>query len=145
MTRLQRGGEDRGALSLELAVLFPVLLVLLALVVVAHRVSQAGIVVDSAARAAARAASLERDGATARSKAVAVANSTLADQGIRCVSSSVDVPTGGFQAPLGTPATVTVTVVCNVNLSDAAFPGAPGTKTLRSSFSSPIDPYRQRS
>ncbi|WP_063794273.1 TadE/TadG family type IV pilus assembly protein [Kitasatospora sp. MBT63] len=144
LSRLRRPARDRGALSLEFAVLIPAVFVLIGLIAIAGRVTGAGNTVDSAARAAARAASLERDGATARSKAQAVANDMLAGQGIRCVSSSVDVPTAGFQAPLGTAASVTVTVTCQVNLADIAFPGAPGTKQLRASFTSPLDPYRQR-
>lgn len=135
---------DRGSLSLEAAILYPVLLMALLLVVAAGRSHLAGNAVDDAAREAARAASLERDAAAARSAGNQVAQQTLQDQGLQCVSLSVDVPTGGFAAQLGTPASVTVTVSCTVDLSDLTIPGVPGTTTVTSTFTSPIDPYRGR-
>ncbi|MER5352602.1 TadE/TadG family type IV pilus assembly protein [Kitasatospora sp. NPDC002551] len=141
---LRRRTGDRGSISLEAAILFPVLFGILALVVVAGRVGSASGTVSAAARAAARAASLERDGATARTAGTTVARQTLADQGVRCDGLKVDIPTGGFTAALGVPASVTVTVSCTVPLSDLVLPGLPGSRTVKASFTSPIDPYRGR-
>jgi Flp pilus assembly protein TadG len=135
---------DRGSVSLELAILAPVLLGMLVIIVAAGRVHLAHNVVDAAARNAARAASLERDAASARTAAQRVAQQTFQDQGLTCTGLSVTVPTAGFQAPLGTPSSVTVSVRCTVTLSDVAFPGLPGSTTATSSFTSAIDAYRGR-
>jgi hypothetical protein len=45
---------------------------------------------------------------------------------------------------VGTPASVTATVTCVVNLSDVAIPGLPGTRTITATMSSPLDTYRER-
>jgi Flp pilus assembly protein TadG len=136
--------RERGALSLELAILAPVLLMFLLLMIGAGRIYLSGRTVDNAARDAARAASLQRSATAAQATALQVASSTLATEGIHCTNTSVDVPTDGFNAPLGQPAAVTVTVSCQVNLSDVALPGFPGTKLLTGTFTSAIDPYRQK-
>ncbi|MFC5911468.1 TadE family protein [Streptacidiphilus monticola] len=135
---------DSGALSLELAILAPVLLAVFALVIAAGRIVFAGSSVDDAARAAARAASIQRSGGDAQNAALQVAEQTLAQQGLHCTNTEVDVPTGGFNVPLGQPASVTVTVRCTVRLSDVGAPGLPGAKTLTGTFTSAIDQYRVR-
>ncbi len=140
--RLRPG--DRGSLSLETAILAPVLFSFLLLVIAAGRIHLADNTVDAAARNASRAASLERDGTSARTQATRVAQQTLQEQGLQCTGLTVDVPTGGFQAALGTPASVRVTVTCTVNLSDLVLPGLPGTRPVKSSFTSAIDSYRGR-
>ena len=137
--------RDRGALSLELAILGPVLILILLLMASAGRIYLADSGVNDAARDAARAASLQRDPATAQAAAAAIADQTLAAQGLHCQSTDVTIPTSGFTTPLGEPASVTVTVHCRVNLSDIAIPGMPGSKVLTGSFTSSIDQYRQRS
>ena len=139
----QRG--ERGALSLELAILGPVLILVLLLMASAGRIYLAGSGVDDAARDAARAASLQRDPDAARAAALSIADQTLAAQGLHCLSTDVEVPVGGFNTPLGQPASVTVTVHCRVDLSQVAVPGMPGSKVLTGSFTSSIDRYRQRS
>ncbi|WP_331731603.1 TadE family protein [Kitasatospora sp. NBC_01300] len=131
-------------MSLELAILAPVLFAMLLTVIAAGRVHLAHNTVDAAARNAARAASLERDAATARTAGNRVAQQTLQDQGLTCASLTVDIPTTGFHAPLGTPSRVTVTVRCTVALSDLALPGLPGSTTVSGSFTSTIDAYRGR-
>ncbi|MQS17542.1 pilus assembly protein [Streptomyces kaniharaensis] len=140
----RRPHGDRGSVSLELAILAPVLIAMLLTVVAAGRVHLAHNTVDAAARNAARAASLERDTASARTAGNRVAQQTLQDQGLTCSSLSVDVPASGFQAPLGTPSHITVTVRCTVALGDVALPGLPGSTTVSGSFTSTIDAYRGR-
>ncbi|MFD6967198.1 TadE/TadG family type IV pilus assembly protein [Streptomyces sp. NPDC059949] len=135
---------DRGALSLEAMVLFPVLIMVLLLVVAFGRVTSSHNAVDAAARNAARAASLERNAGSASSAGQATAREVLGQQGLQCTSTSVSISTGGFSTGIGEPASTTATVTCVVNLSDIALPGLPGSKTMTSSFTSPIDSYRQR-
>ncbi|PVC82013.1 TadE/TadG family type IV pilus assembly protein [Streptomyces sp. CS014] len=145
--RSARGGlrRDRGSYSLETAILAPVMISLLLLMVAFGRVTEADGAVDSAARAAARAASLERDAGSAQSAALAAADRSLHGEGITCTVSSVEIDTGGFSLDLGVDAVVTATIACTANLSDIGLPGLPGAKTLTASWSSPIDTYRGRS
>ncbi|MFI5905490.1 TadE/TadG family type IV pilus assembly protein [Streptomyces cyaneofuscatus] len=136
--------HDRGSYALETAILAPAMISLLLLMAAFGRVIDADGAVDSAARAAARAASLERDAGTAQSAARAAADRSLQGEGITCTASSVDVDTGGFSLDLGVDATVQATIACTANLSDIGLPGLPGAKTLTASWSSPIDTYRGR-
>ena len=137
--------SDRGALSLELSILGPALLMVLALVIAAGRIYLSDGSVDNAARDAARAASLQTSPVAAQGTADQVADQTLASEGLHCTSTSVTVPTGGFNVPVGQPASVTVTVTCRADLSDIGLPGLPGSKLLTGTFTSSIDPYRPRS
>ncbi|WP_331758259.1 TadE/TadG family type IV pilus assembly protein [Streptomyces anulatus] len=136
--------RDRGSYALETAVLAPVTIGLLLLMIAFGRVTDADGAVDSAARAAARAASLERDAGTAQSAARAAADRSLQGEGITCTTSSVDIDTAGYALDLGVDATVTATIACTADLSDIGLPGLPGAKTLTASWSSPIDTYRGR-
>ncbi|MFD8416897.1 TadE/TadG family type IV pilus assembly protein [Streptomyces sp. NPDC059650] len=144
MTFADRLRDDRGALSLEAVILFPAIILVLLLVVAFGRISSADNAVDTAARNAARAASLERNGAAAGSAGEQMARSVLNQQGLACTSTSVSIETGGFAARIGDAASTTATVQCTVRLSDIGLPGLPGAKTMTSSFTSPIDSYRQR-
>ncbi|GGR81568.1 TadE/TadG family type IV pilus assembly protein [Streptomyces rishiriensis] len=144
MSIAERLRDDRGALSLEAVILFPVLILVLLLVIAFGRIGSAGNAVDTAARNAARAASLERTGGAASSAGSQMARSVLDQQGLQCTSTSISVSTGGFSAQIGEPASTTATVTCVVRLSDIGLPGLPGSKTLTSSFTSSIDSYRQR-
>ncbi|MFI0596667.1 TadE/TadG family type IV pilus assembly protein [Streptomyces griseus] len=136
---------DRGSYAVETAILAPVMISLLLLMVAFGRVTEADGAVDSAARAAARAASLERDAGSAQNAARAAAERSLLGEGITCTVSSIEIDTGGFSLDLGVDAVVTARVACTANLSDIGLPGLPGAKTLTASWSSPIDTYRGRS
>jgi Flp pilus assembly protein TadG len=138
-------GRDDGSASVELAIVAPGLLLLLALVVAAGRVALAGGAIEQVATAAARSASIARTADQAHQSAVDTAQRVLGEQRLACQHTSIDVDTSGFQVPPGQPAQVRVEVVCVVSLDDLALPGLPGTKALRSSFTSPLDPHRGRS
>ena len=135
---------ERGSVSVELALLAPALLLLLAFAVVAGRTQIAENAVQEAARAAAREASLARDAATAVALAGAQAERTLAAQDLHCEGTTVDIDTAGFQAPLGQPGDVTVSITCVVGMADLLAPGLPGSVTVEASFISPVDAYRER-
>ncbi|MGW6564948.1 TadE/TadG family type IV pilus assembly protein [Streptomyces sp. NPDC054975] len=136
--------RDRGSYALETAVLAPALIGLLLLMVAFGRVTDAIGAVDAAARAAARAASLERDAGAAQAEAQAAVTRSLEGEGITCQTSSVVIDTGGYALDLGVEANVTATIACTANLSDIGLPGLPGSKTLTASWTSPIDTYRGR-
>lgn len=136
--------EDRGSVSVELAVLTPAFLLILLLIIAAGRVAIAGGSIEGVAAAAARQASLARTPEQARADATSTAEQTLAEQNLQCTSVSVQVDTAGFSVPVGQPAQVTVAVSCTVSLADLAVPGMPGSKVLHDEFSSPLDTFRQR-
>ncbi|MFI7103280.1 TadE/TadG family type IV pilus assembly protein [Streptomyces sp. NPDC050161] len=142
-----RESRDRGSSAIEAAIITPLLVVLLCLFVAASRLAVAGQRADAAAQDAARAASISRSAATAPGAARAAAHESLSAQGQACVRSSVDADTGGLSVPLGQAASVTVTVTCTVPLGDLLLPGAggPGTYTVRSTFTSVVDRFRERS
>lgn len=140
----RRPHGDRGSATLELVILTPALLLFIALIVFAGRTVLAKQAVESAANAAARQASIARDANTAKTVAGTSADSDLTNQGLHCLSTTIDVGVGGFALPVGTPATVTATVTCVLNLSDLSVPGVPGTRTITAHASSPLDTYRGR-
>jgi Flp pilus assembly protein TadG len=139
-----RRGRDTGNAALELVVLAPVILFLLGLMVAAGRTSIAQGAVDAAARDAARQASISLTPAAAQAAALSSARAALSQDGLDC-NPVVVVNTSQFAAvPVGLPATVTATVWCRVPLSDLVVPGLPGSRLLRYTFTSPLDPYRER-
>lgn len=136
--------RDRGSVSIELAVVTPAVLALLATAVIGGRVNLARQAIEAAAFDAARTASLARTAVTAQTEALAAASSTLAAQGLHCTSVTVTVSTAGFSVPVGQPASVTATVTCQATFEDVALPGMPGGAALTASFTSPLDTYRSR-
>lgn len=143
VTARSRGRRDAGNAALELVVLAPVLLFLLGLVIAAGRTSIAQGSVDAAARDAARQASISLTPQAAQAAALSSASAALSQDGLDC-DPVVTVDTSEFSVPVGEPATVSATVSCTVRLSDLLVPGLPGSETLTSTFTSPLDPYRER-
>lgn len=136
--------RDRGASAVEVAILAPGLLLLIAFAVMVMRIEIAGESVDASAHDAARAASISRNASDARTAGNRAATNTLQNDGLRCLP-QVHVDVSQFARPIGQPASVTAVVTCRVKLSDIAIPGLPGTKTMTSTFTSPIDQYGRRS
>jgi Flp pilus assembly protein TadG len=99
---------------------------------------------DQAARAASRVASAQRDARAAEQQARRLAETTLGAQGLACDQLAVTVDVSAFAAPPGTTGLVRAVVRCTVRWSDLGLPGAPGDRTVESSFSSPIDRFRER-
>lgn len=140
--RTRLAGEG-GSASLELAIIAPVLLALLALVVMGGRFAMASAAITEVAGAAARDASMARSPEAARAVAVSSALSTLAASNLHCQGApSVTVDTAGFAAAPGSPASVTVDVTCVVVVNGLGVPGLPGTRTLHDRAVSPLDSYR---
>lgn len=143
-TRSRHAAGDEGSLALELAILTPVLLLLLGLVVYAGRMTGAHGGVEGASHDAARAASISRSSAAAQSQAQSTAAASLSAQGLHCNTLDVVVDDHEFARSIGDPASVAVRVTCVVRLSDLGLPGVPGSRTVSATYTSPIDPYRQR-
>lgn len=146
MSKLTRiaGRRDRGSEAIEAVIGVPALLLLIAMIIAAGRLSIAHQAVEAAAADAARSASISRTQGQANSDATAGATASLSNQQLQCTSKTVTVDTSGFASPPGTPAKVTATVTCVVNLSDVAIPGLPGAQTITATMTSPIDTYRER-
>lgn len=139
----RREGE-RGSETIEAVIGVPAFLLFIAMIITAGRIAMTHQAVESAAAEAARSASIARTQGEAQSTGNSGATSSLSNQGLQCASRQVAVDTSGFAAPAGTPSKVTATVTCVVNLSDIAVPGMPGTQTITSTMTSPIDTYRER-
>ncbi len=142
MRRRARVGRERGSEAIEAAIGVPAFMLFIALIISAGRVAIAHQGIESAAAEAARSASIARTQAQAQTDAYAGAERSLADQGLQC-NPQVAADTTGFATPPGTPATVSATVTCSVNLRDVAMPGMPGTITITKTMSSPLDTYRE--
>ncbi len=137
MTR-ERSRDERGSLTVELVVITPVLFAIALTVIVFGRVSEAHQQVIEASRAAAEAAAVEPTAASAQSGAADIAAVGGFSSSHTCVHAVVSTNVGHFY-PGGY---VSVTVTCQVSLSDLGLPGMPGTTTISSSSIAPIDPYR---
>ncbi|OYO12054.1 hypothetical protein CGZ98_07645 [Enemella evansiae] len=138
-----RRGE-RGATALEVAVLTPVVLMVVAVMVGGARVWFARAAVADVAHSAARAASLARDPGAARQQAQAAAATGLSTAGLRCAGRSVSVDVSGFAVAVGTPAQVTARVQCRVELADLIGFGLPGSVDASVQAVSALDTYRRR-
>jgi Flp pilus assembly protein TadG len=125
-------------MALELAILTPVVIVMLLVVVAFGRVTQGRQLVDQAAAAAARAASLAPTPTQAGVDARQAGLDTLAQAGMSCTAAEVRVDTSAFR-PGGQ---VTATVDCTATLSAMAMTGLPGSLSLHAHATSPLETYR---
>ncbi|GAA1988734.1 pilus assembly protein [Isoptericola halotolerans] len=142
--RARRSAEE-GSSALELVIVVPVILLIFGAIALGGRIAVADLAVDSAAAEAARTASIARTQGEADSSAARAARATLANQDLDCVEGpTVAVDTSQFANAVGTPATVSATVTCRVNLSGLALPGIPGTRVITKTATSPLDTYRER-
>jgi Flp pilus assembly protein TadG len=135
---------ERGSAVIEAVIGVPAFMLFVALIVFAGRVAIAHQGVQSAAADAARSASIARTQGAAQTAGDSAAATSLANQHVNCVTTMVSVDTTGFASPVGTPAKITASVTCHVNLSDLWLPGVPGTKVITATMSSPLDTYRER-
>ncbi|MFP5417447.1 MAG: TadE/TadG family type IV pilus assembly protein [Actinomycetes bacterium] len=135
---------ERGAASVEFAIVVPALVLVIGLVIAAGRLAHARVAVQQWADSAARTASIARDAGAAQSRARAVVASDAAHTSVSCGGGwSVSLDTGAFGRPAGQPGAVDVRVVCPVPLADLV-PGLPGTILVEGRASSTLDRYRGR-
>lgn len=135
--------ERGGGPSVEAAILAIAFGLLIALAIAGGRLVLAEATADHAAHAAARIASLQRYAGTAQRAAEGAALDVLTGEGLACQRLTVQVDVSEFDRPLGSPATTTATVTCEVRWSDLGLPGAT-TRQLIAAFTSPIDRLRER-
>jgi Flp pilus assembly protein TadG len=131
---------DQGAFAaLELAILVPFIIVMMLLVVGFGRVERGRQLIDQAAQAASRAASLSNSPLAAQTAGQQAAEQTLSDGGLSCATVNVQIDTTAFYAG----GQVTAHLSCDTNLSDLAMAGLPGSTTLTADSTSPLEQYRQ--
>lgn len=140
----RRRRDERGSATLQAVVGIPAFFVLIALAVLGGWVLLAHQVVQSAAADAARAASLTRTEQEASLVGRRAGLSSLDRPYLTCSASTVSIDTTGFKVPVGSPASVTATITCKLDLSRIRVPGAPLSRTITATMSSPLDTYRER-
>lgn len=121
-------------MAIEIVILTPVMFMFCLLIVAGGRLVQRQGEVDSAARDAARAGSLQRSFGAASSAAAAMAHASLPNSGCTTSLAGSNFVAGGQ---------VTATVACRVDLSDIGLPGLPGSVTVTGRSASPLDVYRR--
>ena len=129
---------DDGSVTTELVIITPVAIALLCLVALVGRTTSARGQVEGAARDAARAASFARDPGTAELAAQQSAGAALSTTGVRCARTDVIADVGTF----GPGGQVTVTVTCDIELSDLGLIGLSETRAISAVAVEPIDFYR---
>ncbi|MFJ6620540.1 TadE/TadG family type IV pilus assembly protein [Kitasatospora sp. NPDC091335] len=135
---------DRGGIAIEAAIVVPAVVALVLVAIAAGRVQTTAGTVEAAARAGARTASLQRSVDGMKQPARDSALATLRQQGVSCRNGDVRVDNGELNLPGGPVTTVTVTVICDVELADllGGPSGVPVTKHLVGEFTSVVDRYR---
>ena len=129
--------NDDGSAVLEIVLLAPVLILMLAAVIGGAPVTLAHQHVDAAAAQAARAASTAASPSAASAVARSTARSAISN-GRDCLSMTVSVDVSDFR-PGGS---VTVRVSCAADLGTGV-PGLSGRRTITGSGSEVIDTFRQ--
>lgn len=125
-------------MTVELVLLFPVLVVLFLIVAGLGRIGLGTLHIEQAAASAARAASLTTTRAAARAASHHAAAETLRSAGITCRHTRLDVDTGAFH-PGGF---VTVRLSCTADLSGLAMAGLPGAVTVHATSQSALETHR---
>ncbi len=134
------GVGDRGAFAaLELTILVPFVIAMMLLVVGFGRVSRGRQLVDQAAQAAARAASLQLTPAAADAAAQQAGVQAVRDGGLSCSPVQVRLDVSQFRAG----GQVVAHLSCHASLSGLALAGLPGEVALTADSTSPIETYRQ--
>lgn len=132
MTRLD---AERGSAAVELVVLAPVFMMLLAFVVLVGRVQASRADVEGVAHSAARSITLSRSPETAAGEAQAAAEASLRVGSATCRSM-------GWDLALSDEA-VTVTISCTIDLAAASILPVPATQTVSASSTEVIDRFRE--
>lgn len=140
----QRVRDERGSAAVEAVVGVPAFVLFVGLIIFGGRTATTHSAVESAAADAARSASIARTAAAAKSDAKTAAESSLANQDIRCLSVTVAVDVSDFAKSVGQAGSVSATVECLLDLGDLSVPGVPGSHLIKATSTSPLDTFRER-
>lgn len=130
--------HEHGGISLEALILAPGMMLILVLVIVGGHIGLATVAMDAAAQNGARAASIERTPASARTAATSAVNSTLDQHGLECSTRATDIDVAAVGKQAGQHGAVHVHVRCTVAMTPL-----PGSRVVESRASSAVDTYRQ--
>jgi Flp pilus assembly protein TadG len=126
-------------MAIEVVILTPMLIAAIMVIAAGGRYVDARGQVNSAAYAAARAASLTTNQEAAVQAGTKAAEHSMSQRGLACASLSVSVDAGEFN-PGGD---VRATVTCVADLADVAGVGAiPGSKTFTFTATVPLEEHR---
>ncbi|HLR94226.1 MAG TPA: TadE/TadG family type IV pilus assembly protein [Jiangellaceae bacterium] len=142
--RLAEDSERGAVTTLEVVLLAPAVMAIFGLMLFGGRYALANSSIEQASNAAARAASSAETESQARDAASQIADTTLANQGLNCASTDVNVDTSAFALPPGHIGTVDVSVTCVLNLSDLVWIPVGPSLTLEHEAQSVLDAYRPR-
>lgn len=138
-----RHGDERGSASLELVIVVPAVVAVIALLTAGWRLWSVRSQVREAAAAGARAATLTRSGAEAEQAASAAIDADLETVGSSCTGPTVGIDVSAFSAPPGQGGDVGVDVTCEVPFTDLLIP-MPGALTVEGHAGSRLDSFRER-
>lgn len=138
-----RHGDERGSASLELVIVVPAVVAVIALLTAGWRLWSVRSQVREAAAAGARAATLARSGAEAEQAASAAIDADLGTVGSSCTAPTVDIDVSAFSAPPGQGGDVVAAVTCEVPFTDLLIP-MPGALTVTGRAGSRLDSFRER-
>lgn len=138
-----RHGDERGSASLELVIVVPAVVAMIALLTAGWRLWSVRSQVREAAAAGARAATLARSGAEAEQAASAAIDADLETVGSSCTGPTVGIDVSAFSAPPGQGGDVGVDVTCEVPFTDLLIP-MPGALTVEGHAGSRLDSFRER-
>lgn len=127
---------DRGSIAVEMAIVAPALVCVLALVAIVGRLGNSKLDLDAAAQSAARTIAIARSPQDAVDDARESAAATLRVGSPTCREWTFDAEV--------TTTEVTVEVTCVVDLSTTSLLPVPGSKTFSSSATEVIDRYREQ-
>jgi hypothetical protein len=144
VTRRRDGRDDRGTVAVEIVALLPVHMMFIVAVFFIGKVNNGAANVEAAARSAARTMSfgVERDVVAARADAEAQA-AAMVDAGSFCANADFFDYEYYPGDPPEDPATVTVFINCEVDLSQATGLGFPGSFPVDADATEVVDPYRE--
>jgi Flp pilus assembly protein TadG len=141
-----RRRDDGGSAVLEFVALLPVHMSFIMAVVFVGKINNASANVEAAARSAARTMSIgiNRDVGAAEDISRDQAADVVDAGGSFCTNADTffDAAIAGNDPPAD-PATVTVTITCTVDLSQATGMGLPGEREVTAVATEVIDPYRE--
>jgi len=130
--------NERGAMAIELVILTPALVAAIMVIAGGARYVDARGQANSAAFAAARAASLTTSQDAALAAGAKAAEQSMAERGHACAQLDVAIDADDF-APGGA---VKATVTCTADLSDLVGFGLPGSKTFTATATVPLEQHR---
>lgn len=130
--------DERGVMAIEILILTPLLVAAIMLIAAGARYVDARGQTNSAAYAAARAASLTSNQEAAVQAGTQAAQDSMSERGHACATLKVDIDAGDF-TPGGD---VRATVTCVTDLSDLVGFGLPGSKTFTDTAVVPLEQHR---